>query len=314
MIWNLLKKVIPEDEPCDGSTHWVTKCVNPYCSCSHKDWHKHYYIDGETGQGYCFRCQKGYSMEWYLSLKLEIPVSHAVYMTYGDRRNRRRNRITRKRSRKGSRSIYEVSLIPSVRLPKGGVCAAHHPYLLRRGIWPTLSREKGLRYYEEGQMRNRIVTPLRDHTKRLIGYSGRSVGMSSTKNLYPNDFPKAKIVYNSEALTEDWCVLVEGELGDAFSVMRVTPRVGALYGNRVHAEQAIRLHKQGIRLIYLFKDGKEDPIPDANRLFMLGFEVRIVECGYDEDPGDLTEEEIVNALLGAKEHKVSARRLTRRYR
>ena len=297
---HVLRRLIPSETNDPEQVMWRYRCPNPTCPCRDPESHKHFYLDTEEGMGYCFRCRKGMSLVRFLALTLNVSREYAQFYAYGDRElvlqasggieeNRRRGRLSR-----------EEGIIPGMQLPQYIRSAVGHPYLKKRGIGDKLAQEKGLCYCERGDFAHRIIVPLILEGGKVVGFSGRSTRDSTPKNLYPTGFPKRRVVYNEPALTGDWAVLVEGELGDAFSVMRVTPFVGALYGNRIHALQAMRLAQRGIRRIWWMIDGKEDPLPGATTLSMMGFEVRIVEVPPALDPGAMSPLEVQRALNSAR--------------
>lgn len=295
-VRGILHRVVGEDiDPYGDATHLNTVCVNPHCTCKSPDKHLHYYLNLETGMGYCFRCAWGYSFPHYLKHRLEIPLSQAEYITYGDRLTSLGD--VRLPPRKEYGSARRSPLLPSVQLPRHCVPAAGHWYLEKRGISDEMAEAHGLLYCTQGEMANRIVVPLYTHDGRIVGYSGRSVGERGLKNLYPSGFPKRDLVYNEIVCKRStWGVLVEGELGDFHSVRRVTSNVMAVYGKNVSSAQAERMYKLGLRQAFLMLDGGEDFVPSADRLVNVGIVVYIVILRAGSDPGDLSESEIKRSL------------------
>ena len=284
-----------EIDPLHAATHYHSVCARDDCPCDTPG-HRHYYLDLTTGMGYCFRCSWGYSLKYYLARLLDVSVSHAEYLVHGDRATSLGD-VRVSSAFDPDRYKTRLPLFPSVRPLSHWEAISSHPYLTGRGITGRGITDMGLMYAHKGAMAGRIVVPLHDAHGRCVGYSGRTTRKYGLKNLYPAGFPKKQLFYNEKVfLTSPWAVVVEGELGDTQSVLRVTPNVVASYGKSVSQEQCIRARKLGARDLFLMFDGGEDIDKAKRRLDNFNFRVHIVSLPEGKDPGNLTADEVDDAL------------------
>jgi len=171
-------------------------------------------------------------------------------------------------------------------------------YFLDRGL-----SSQTLLYFEIGfsSKRKRIVIPCRDEYSNLVGLIGRSVDPDvQPKYLYSKYFPRKNVLFNlNHAKMYESAIVVEGSV-DAMSVHQAGfPNVVATLGATVTKEHTALLRRYFNKII-IFGDNDE-----AGRSMM---DIIINECNSLElsvvrypgpevkDPGDMSEEQIVQAV------------------
>ncbi len=303
----VLLELIPKAMP-DMGVQWKTHCVVPSCPSFGRPDKKHLHINEENGRGICFRCETHYTFTWFVQLFLKISRDEAIKLIYGTRAERLA-RITAKSCLMSRQRRVDVErpIIPAVRLPAKVCSAKGNEYLHRRGISDDIIEKMGLLLGLEGIYRDRIITPIRQYTGKVIGYSARATYKSPLPKRFSAEFPRKVSVSNEHIFMRDnkgFIVLVEGELGDVASVMRVTPYVGATFGMHVTMEQCVSLSNLGIRKAFVMFDGSvEDKFLNraAKRLTYAGITPYVAKIpDKNKDPGDLSAAQVLEVLRNSK--------------
>jgi DNA primase len=129
-----------------------------------------------------------------------------------------------------------------------------HPYLKQRGFTQETISHFGLGYCSRGLMQGRIVIPLHDTQRRLIGYAGRivddaKIGEDCPKYLFPSsreregkvyEFRKSLLLYNLERIARpvEELAVVEGFASVWHCWQNGVAQVVSLMGASCSAEQA----------------------------------------------------------------------------
>ena len=122
-----------------------------------------------------------------------------------------------------------------------------HPYLKERGILPETIESFGLGYCNRGLMKGRVVIPLHDYDRNLVGYAGRIVDDTvineyNPKYKFPSsreregkklEFRSSLLLYNAnrlESVVTD-LIVVEGFASVWWLTQHGYPEVVALMGS-----------------------------------------------------------------------------------
>jgi DNA primase len=159
-----------------------------------------------------------------------------------------------------------------------------------------------LRYFEVGysQLKNRIAIPVRDAQFKLVGIIGRAVlENQEPKYLYNKGFKRGDILFNIQnAKSYDEVIVCEGSL-DAFKTHQSgLNNVVATLGAKVTPNQ-IKLLRKYFDSIIIFSD--QDSAGDSMMSGIIsgcrGKEIYRMKVPEDyKDPGEMTEEQILNSF------------------
>nr|MEE4267795.1 DNA primase [Candidatus Krumholzibacteria bacterium] len=175
-------------------------------------------------------------------------------------------------------------------LAKGGVDSelAHRADLLRRG-----DRPGSFAYF-----RNRIIFPIKNISRQVVGFGGRVIDEGEPKYLNSADssyFSKGRLLYGFEAsrmpiAREKTAILVEGYL-DVLALVQVgIHNVVATCGTAFTEEQAKLIRRGAQRVLLVFdgdKAGLKAAVRSADVALRNGLEPRIVTLPDGEDPASL---------------------------
>ena len=190
-----------------------------------------------------------------------------------------------------------------------------------------LQREKSEGYYD--RFRNRLMFPITDHRKRVIGFSGRSLGDEEPKYLNSPDtaiFIKGENLYNlglaKDAIKKEKAVLlVEGNIDVATVFEAGIENVVAPLGTAFTSSQA-KLIKRFTDLAVIMFDNDTAGIAAEERtqeiLKEAGMRVRIANYKNAKDPDELVKKfgkdaliESIKSSYPATEYKI--RRIVSRF-
>jgi DNA primase len=175
-------------------------------------------------------------------------------------------------------------------LAKGGVDSelAHRADLLRQG-----DRPGSFAYF-----RNRIIFPIKNISRQVVGFGGRVIDEGEPKYLNSADssyFSKGRLLYGFEAsrmpiAREKTAILVEGYL-DVLALVQVgIHHVVATCGTAFTEEQAKLIRRGAQRVLLVFdgdKAGLKAAVRSADVALRNGLEPRIVTLPDGEDPASL---------------------------
>jgi DNA primase len=175
-------------------------------------------------------------------------------------------------------------------LAKAGVDSdlAHRADLLRRG-----DRPGSFAYF-----RNRIIFPVKNISRQVVGFGGRVIDEGEPKYLNSADssyFSKGKLLYGFEAsrmpiAREKSAILVEGYLDLLALVQAGIQNVVATCGTAFTEDQA-KLVRRGAQKVFLVFDGDKAGLKAAVRsadvALKAGLEPKIVRLPQGQDPADV---------------------------
>ncbi len=276
----------------DGHHHshegWIqTHC--PFCTDGSHGWHLGY--STERGNMNCWRCGS-HSLYKYLSAVLGPPFSIKQILN----KYQTGTLPEKKKSKPRRRKAKEPPRMAPLSRP-------HYLYLKRRGFNPLklidewhLTATTGL----SGQWAWRIITPIYNIDKMVVGYTGRALGPNTkpewktSDNEDMSDDPK-KLIYGIEKV-QDRVLIVEGP-ADAWRMGR---GAAALLGIDWKVEQAAILKNIAYRFIMFDpeKEAQKRAKELADWLAPFPGDTEIIS-NLDTDPGELSQKEankIMNEL------------------
>jgi len=136
--------------------------------------------------------------------------------------------------------------------------------LMSHGITPEVAQTFGIERIQSGNMAGRIGIPIHDERGRVLAHAVVSFKGSRPKySLEPAGFPKGRVLYNLhrtlqyvEVDSDRHVVVVEG-LCDVIALAQIYPRVVAVMGCDISAEQAVQLFDY-FRRVSLMLDDDDD--------------------------------------------------------
>lgn len=146
----------------------------------------------------------------------------------------------------------------------------------------------------------RIVIPIRDSEKRLVGLSGRTIIDEEPKYLHSPGFKRDYVLYGEHRIIPgDTCYVVEG----FFDVIRLYQlgyrNVLGIMGTYISNQQRYKILKH-FKQVKIFLDGDLAGKTGANSIYKAlhaKISCEIVEPPVDKDPADL-DRTVLTSLLG----------------
>lgn len=198
----------------------------------------------------------------------------------------------------------------------------YHTYLVRRGFSNDVIKKYETGYYEGGPrscLRNRIIFPIRHIDGSLVGYTGRTLLESKEemkrrgvgKWFHSRDldrsenFSKSLLLYNAynakHHVKGGTIILVEGTLDVLKLEMAGIHNACAVFGHGLSRAQERLIRQMGARVIIPLFDSDKAGMDSRDKLmkrFPEGdlISVRIVELPNNQDPGDLSVDELKEIL------------------
>jgi DNA primase len=193
--------------------------------------------------------------------------------------------------------VDSLSLINPEEFVTIGSLQSHHQarrYIDSRGVSIETCEKIGGMYSPDGKLFGRLVFPIKSTTK-IVGWQGRSVYGREPKYIV---FGKKSLgFYAMKKLSEyeDFVIIFEG----IFDVLKVPEHGLSILGKRISPEQVRALSTfLGVKNVFVMLDS------DANESEMelcsaLDKHFRTIPIQLKEgDPGDLTENEIIELCIG----------------
>jgi DNA primase len=158
------------------------------------------------------------------------------------------------------------------------------------------------KYYD--RFRNRVMFPLFDHRKRVVGFAGRVYAQEQKEAKYINSpetvlYHKSDVLYGLETTSQEIkkknkAVVVEGEIDAISSYQAGVKNVVAIKGSAL-TESQIRLLKRFGENIALALDADSAGDQAARRGIELaekaGLSVRVIKLKYGKDPDECAQRE-----------------------
>ncbi len=160
-----------------------------------------------------------------------------------------------------------------------------HPYLRDRGFLPDTIKQFGLGYCNRGLMAGRVVIPLHDTDKKLVGYAGRLADDAAISEYHPKykfpssrerqgkvlEFHKSSLVYNANRLGAPVMnlIVVEGFPAVWWLSQCGYPHCVAVMGNSCSEEQGRIIRRSLLRdgRLWIFTDGDKAGADCAESIF-----------------------------------------------
>lgn len=246
----------------------------------------------DRGAFNCWRCGK---LEFWNTLERIFKLSES---------NARR--LVTEHQIEGTQKFRIVERQKSIDAPLGtkAMSKAHHDYLSGRKFDShQLEKDWSLQgtTNRSGKWNWRIIIPIHDQTKQIIGYQGRSIGNARRKYETTEDkdllIPRNQIVYGIERCLSDSIIIVEGVTG----VWRFGADCGATLGIAWNDAQANILRKFKNRFIIFDPDeaAQKRALKLAQHLAMFPGETEVVD-DFETDPGEFSDKKAakIKRILG----------------
>lgn len=252
----------------------LLRCLNP----DHEDKNPSFRVDSETGAGRCFSC--GYTVNLFKYLGL---TGFTSYVKLSRLKSKLKALVMNNND-----APFDGEMIPWTR-PFRGISAA------------TLKKFEAF-YSDSTDVENRIFFPIKNISLRTVVYMGRHIHSDAQPKYYntPRGVPLPIYPQIVPDRSKKYVVLVEGIFDMLNLYDKGLVNTACLFGvNTLDKDTATKLlpfKAQGISTIYLALDGDKAGREAMARIKPLieeaGFNVDIIELDDDQDPSELSQEQV----------------------
>lgn len=288
-----------------GGAEWSADC--PFCGKA-----GHFYINGESGNYFCFRCEeKGRHLVGVMAAVEGISREEAKAAIYRAAANFKRPRADplpglQERVQELREGVERGLGTPLVEegLPEGfaavwdGTRFRTPSYLLDRGFTREAMREFGMGYCNGGRYAGRVVLPF--SCPNGSSFTARdTTGHRKPKYLNPRGVDHGRLVYGwPQACRSQEVVIVEGPLDVVRLWQHRLPAVGLLGKALTRSKLALLCRLDpSVRMILMLDPDVEAPQKVAVQLLTHFQMVRIATLPAGVDPGSSSKSEAEKAVI-----------------